>query len=74
MVRRVCPGGTTPYQRAVPHDRPRGAVGVTNAAHMVPLGAASGQGQGAYPHQIVDGGRERKHPPDPRGPAMPEFA
>lgn len=74
MVRRVCPGGTTPYQSAVPRHRPRGAVGVMNAAPSDPSGAASGQGQGAYPHQIVDGGREGKHPPDPRGPAMAEFA
>ncbi len=74
MVSRVCPGNTTVYQRAVPYYRPRGAVGVTNAAHTAPSGAAFGQGQGAYPHQIVDRGRERKHPPDPRGPAMSEFA
>ena len=74
MVRRIYPCGTTPYQRAVPRSRPRGAVGVTNAAQTAPSGAASGQGQGAYPHQIVHGGRERKHPPDARGPAMPEFA
>ena len=74
MVRRVGPGGTTPDQSAEPRYRPRSAVGVTNAAPTDPSGAASGQGQGAYPHQIVDGGRERKHPPDARGPAMPEFA
>ncbi len=50
MVRRVGPGSTAPYQSAVPRYRPRGAVGVTNAAPTDPSGAASGQGQGAYPH------------------------
>ena len=74
MVRRIYPGGTTPYQRAVSRYRPAVRFGVTNAAPTDPSGAASGQGQGAYPHQIVDRGRERKYPPDPRGPAMPEFA